>query len=111
MGVATFGAYLGAHLVETIGLRASLTFQYFRDVPAVPGSVTLEDLIATILERHRAAIADAPAATAPPDSIASAGTASSTRSIPTSCARSIARRLAAWTRTSSLPPSSTSGRP
>jgi len=65
MGVATFGAYLGAHLVETIGLRASLTFQYFRDVPSVPGSVTLEDLIATILERHRAAIADAPATAAP----------------------------------------------
>jgi glutamate synthase domain-containing protein 2/glutamate synthase domain-containing protein 1/glutamate synthase domain-containing protein 3 len=60
MGVCTFSSYCGSQLFEILGLDSSLARQFFPGTPAFAGSVGLDEIEKTILERHARAFAAVP---------------------------------------------------
>jgi glutamate synthase (ferredoxin) len=60
MGVCTFSGYCGAQLFEILGLDTALVDRFFPGTPSSVGGVTLADIAASLLQRHRRAFADAP---------------------------------------------------
>jgi glutamate synthase domain-containing protein 2/glutamate synthase domain-containing protein 3 len=57
MGVCTFSGYCGAQLFEVLGLDAALVDRFFPGTASPVGGMTLADVAATVLDRHRRAFA------------------------------------------------------
>jgi glutamate synthase domain-containing protein 2/glutamate synthase domain-containing protein 1/glutamate synthase domain-containing protein 3 len=60
MGVCTFSSYCGSQLFEILGLDASVVAQFFPGTPTFAGSVGLDEVETSILERHARAFAASP---------------------------------------------------
>lgn len=59
MGVCTFSGYCGAQLFEAIGLDGDVVDRFFPGTASPVGGITLPDVAATVLDRHRRAFGEA----------------------------------------------------